>query len=261
MTCFNRRRNHAMALTMENGKTRETRIFFTTGNSACFDLEISCRNRSVRFLNGRFSKSFATRIPSAFRMSDSNQFAVFQKESVGPTSDQLRRAFNSFTNLTDADAIRLANSARGILMKYMAHDAARALQLALQAEGVGVALVPESDVPRLPETRALHRLNLSPEALVTFDLLGRETKIPWTEIQLVAAGAVRHFEVSKTETERTVKRFGIGSKTVTDVTHKVESGSQLLLEIHLADGKTRFQIEAANFPFKYLIDQPSLSTL
>jgi len=66
-------------------------------------------------------------------MGHSIQFALLQKEAIGPTADQLKRAFKAFSNLTDADAVRLAAGARGILMKHLGQDAARALQSAFQA--------------------------------------------------------------------------------------------------------------------------------
>ena len=45
-------------------------------------------------------------------MGHSIQFALLQKEAIGPTADQLKRAFKAFSNLTDADAVRLAAGAR-----------------------------------------------------------------------------------------------------------------------------------------------------
>ena len=197
-------------------------------------------------------------------MSSSRLFAVLQKDSASPTADQLKRAFKSFNTLTDADAVRLSVTAQGILMKSLDSDAARAFQKALQAEGVGTAVVPENDLPKLPEGRSLQRLEPSPQAFTVFDLLGRPTPIAWDDLALIAAGAVRHFEVSKKQTERTEVQFnpiyGVSRKTIQETAHKVESGSQLMLEIILAGAATRYQIDAARFPFKYLIDQPGLST-
>jgi hypothetical protein len=197
-------------------------------------------------------------------MSHPRRFAVLQTDLSSPSAEQLKRAFRSFSNLTDADAVRLAVGSHGILMRHENRDAARAFQSALQAEGVATALVAEDDLPNLPEARALHRLELSSEALKVFDLLGRPTSIPWTEVSLLAAGAVGDIEVSRTKTERTVLRFnplfGVWPKKVTESRQYVTSDSQLVLEILLAGTKTRYQIEAAHFPFKYVVDQPGLST-
>ena len=197
-------------------------------------------------------------------MSSPRQFAVLQRDLSSPTAEQLKSAFRSFSTLTDADAVRLAVGAHGILLRHENRDAARAFQSALQAEGVPTALVAEDELPNLPEARVLQRLELSPEAVKIFDLLGRPTFIPWTEVALLAAGAVGDIEVSQTKTERTVLSFsplfGVWPKKVTDSRRKVTADSHLVLEILLAGTKTRYQIEAARFPFKYVIDQPELST-
>src|SRR6185369_10489005 len=123
-------------------------------------------------------------------MPGARQFVVLQKEAVAASPEQLKRAFSSFSNMTDADAVRLAIRAQGILVRQVNRDEARALQQALQAEGVGAAYISEEELPRLPEARVLHRLELSEKALITYDLLGRSVAIPWTDVALIAAGAV-----------------------------------------------------------------------
>ena len=197
-------------------------------------------------------------------MPSPRQFAVVQKDLTSPTPDQVKNAFRAFNNLTEADAVRLAVGAHGILMRQLPHDAARAFQQSLQAEGVQAAIVAEDELPKLPEARVLHRLELKPEALSVYDLMGRATPISWDMLALVAAASVRHFEVSRMQTERTVMGFspvvGVWPKKVTESGPKVESDSQMLLEILLADGTTRYQIDAAHFPFNYVIDRPGLST-
>src|SRR5438034_1166490 len=129
-------------------------------------------------------------------MTSQRQFAVLQKDSTSPTAEQLKRAFRSFSNLTDADAVRLAAGAHGILLRHTDGDASRAFQQALQAEGVGAVVVAEDELPKLPEGRSLQRLGISPRAFTVYDLLGRPTAIDWAEVTLVAAAAVRHFEMS-----------------------------------------------------------------
>src|SRR5207249_11538499 len=49
------------------------------------------------------------------------------------------------------------------------------------------------------------------------------------------------------------------AKTVTDVRHKVEDDVKLLLDIFVAGGAMRFQMEADTFPFKYCFDRPDLN--
>jgi len=197
-------------------------------------------------------------------MPGARQFVVLQKEAVAASPEQLKRAFSSFSNMTDADAVRLAIRAQGILVRQVNRDEARALQQALQAEGVGAAYISEEELPRLPEARVLHRLELSEKALITYDLLGRSVAIPWTDVALIAAGAVTDIEMSRTQTERTELRFnmvmGVWPKQVTESNRRLQVETQLVLEILLADGATRFKIEASRFPFNYVINEPELST-
>ena len=196
-------------------------------------------------------------------MASPAHFAVLQKKFDGPSADQLKRAFSSFIHLTDADAVRLAVNARGILMRQLDRDSARAFQRALEAEGIGAAVVSEDELPRLPEGRSLHRLEVSPEAFIVYDLLGRKSAIDWSEVALIAAGAVVHVELTRTQTERTELRFnvmsGLSPKRIKEAVHKLETDLKLVLEIVLAGGAARYQIEAAEFPFKYVIDRPELS--
>jgi hypothetical protein len=191
------------------------------------------------------------------------QFAVLQKQFAGLSAEQLKRAFSSFVHLTDADAVRLATSARGILMRQLNRDSARAFQSALEAQGVAAAVVSEDDLPKLPEVKSLHRVEISPQAFIVYDLLGRPNGVDWNRIALIAAGEVDRFGFSKTQTQSTELRFnvmsGIWPKKTREVGHKVEWDSTPVLEIVLAGGETRYQIEAAEFPFKYVIDRPDLS--
>lgn len=198
-------------------------------------------------------------------MAATPQYAVLQKDGGSPSAEQIRRAFRSFSNLTDADAVRLAANAQGILLRHLSSDEARAFHRALQAEGVAAALVPESELKLLPEGKALHRLSLTEHALEVYDLRGRPTPVPWGEVALVAAGAVRHVDFSLTQTERTTLKLhsvlGVWPQKTTESVRKVESDSQLILELVLARGAARYELDAAQFPFKYAMDRPELSTL
>jgi hypothetical protein len=166
-------------------------------------------------------------------------YAVLQKDSARPTAEQIRRAFHSFSHLTDADAVRLAANAQGILQRQLSADAARAFHRALQAEGVAAAIVAESALQLLPAGISLHRLALTEAALEVYDLRGRPTAVAWREVALVAAGALRREEVS----------------------HSLATGSQLILAIVLSGGVTCYEIYADRFPFKYALDRPDLSTV
>jgi hypothetical protein len=198
-------------------------------------------------------------------MAATPQYAVLQKDGSRPGAEQIRRAFRSFSNLTDADAVRLAANAQGILLRNLSSDEARAFHRALQVEGVAAAMVPENELKLLPESKSLHRLTLTEQALEVYDLRGRPLPVPWNAIALVAAGAVRHVDIGLTQTERVTVQlnslFGIWPKKTVESVRKVESESQLILEIVLAGGATRYELDAARFPFKYTLDRPEFSTL
>lgn len=198
-------------------------------------------------------------------MASPTQYAVLQRDRLAANAEQLRRAFRSFSNLTDADAVRLAANAQGILLRQLDGDTARAFHRALLAEGVAAALVPEPELRLLPPATSLHRLEVTPAALQVFDLRGQPTPVAWSELALVAAGDIRQIEMSRVDSERGTLRFhpalGPWPANLGDAGHVVATRSQLILELVLARGMRRFEINAAEFPFKYTIDRPELSTL
>ncbi len=192
-------------------------------------------------------------------------YAVLQRDDARPTADQIRRAFRSFSHLTDADAVRLAANAQGILQRQLSSDTARAFHRALQAEGVAAAIVAESDLQLLPKSIALHRLTLTEAALEIYDLRGQPTAVAWRELALVAAGAVPHEEISHPRNESPATSlpvgFGFWPKRNVESMRKVETRSQLILEIVLSGSAARYAINADEFPFKYALDRPDLSSV
>ena len=126
-------------------------------------------------------------------MARNTTFAVLQNTEANPSAEQLKRAFRSFYNLTDADAVRLAVGGHGILLRQANRDAARAFQADLQAEGVAATVVSEPNLPSLPPGISLHRLQMTPEAMIIYDVLGRPKPVSWPRLGLIAAAAVRHF--------------------------------------------------------------------
>ena len=191
-------------------------------------------------------------------------YAVLQRDATRPTAEQIRRAFRSFSHLTDADAVRLAANAQGILLRQLSADAARAFHRALQAEGVGAAIVAENELHLLPESKVLHRLGLTETALEVYDLRGQPIAVAWGELILVAAGAVTREETvhphSEPVTTSFSARLGFWPKSGIEPRRKMETRSQLILELLLADRTTRYHINAEEFPFKYALDRPDLST-
>ncbi|PYJ60481.1 MAG: hypothetical protein DME24_09275 [Verrucomicrobia bacterium] len=189
-------------------------------------------------------------------------YAILQVD-VAPTADQLKRAVKSLKTLTEADAVKMAVEARGILLKNLSLEDSAALQRALQSEGVPTEMIEANQLPKLPDAKFVRRMELRPEALLVYDPVGRAVPLPWQQIALLSAGAVRHFDLSQTRREETVRTYdpirGFHAKTVTDVRHKVEDDVKLLLDIFVAGGAMRFQMEADTFPFKYCFDRPDLN--
>ncbi len=189
--------------------------------------------------------------------------ALVQTDLSAPTVEQLKRAFTALQTLTEADAIKVAREAYGILLKNLSREEASTLASVLRDQGVVAAAVEMDQLPRLPDAKFVKRLEFQPHALVIYDPLGRPVPIEWPHVTLLAAGVVRHFDVAKTRTEERVTTYsplrGVHTKTVTDVRHRVEAEGQFLLDIFLAGGTARFQIEAESFLFKYTVDRPELA--
>ena len=189
-------------------------------------------------------------------------YALLQLGTASPTADQLKRAFKSLPRMTEADAVKVAREAYGILLRNLPLDEADTLQRALAGEGVPTEVVEASQLPKLPEARFTRRAELQSEAFVVFDPLGRPASVSWPRIALIAAGACRHFGVNQTRTEQRVTTFdpvrGFHRRVEVDVRHKVEDDVPILLEVILAGASMRFQIEADQFQFKQVFDRPDL---
>ena len=189
-------------------------------------------------------------------------YALLQLETAAPTADQLKRAFKPLKRMTEADAIKVAREAYGILMRNLPLDEASTLQRSLAGEGVPTEIVEAGQLPRLPEARFVRRAELQAGAFVVFDPLGRPVPVSWPQIALIAAGACRHFDMSQTRTEERVTTFdpirGIHRRVEVDVRHKVEDDVPILLDLLLTGAAMRFQIEADEFQFKHLFDRPDL---
>lgn len=192
-------------------------------------------------------------------------YAVLLKDALSLKADPIRRAFRTFSHLTDADAIRLAANAQGILMRHLSVDHAKALQRALLVEGVNAALVKDEELRFLPASQLLHRIELTHDALVVFDLHGRTAAVAWGDISLVAAGAVPHVEISTSQTQRTSLRlhpvFGLWPRKTTETRNRLETERHFILELIVGQGAARYEIQAHQFPFNYVVDLPTASTL
>ncbi len=148
-------------------------------------------------------------------------------------------------------------------MQKLTSDEARAFHRALNAEGVDAVFVAENNLPALPKKFTLQRIELTDAHLVVFDQIGRPEKFAWREISLLALGAVTHFgigHVTKVGTKMSYNpATGVWPKETVEHTHKLAKDSQLLIEIVIARSGKRFQINAAEFPFRYVVDRPEFS--
>src|SRR6266536_1367534 len=116
-------------------------------------------------------------------------YCLLQLDPVAPSADQLKRAFKALRILTEADAVKTAVEARGILVKNLSLDGARGLQRVLQSEGASTEVVDAAALPRPAEAKTVRRMEFQPGALAVYDPMGRAVSVPWQHIALLSAGA------------------------------------------------------------------------
>jgi hypothetical protein len=198
-----------------------------------------------------------------------SRFAILQRSLEIPDVEKLKRAFRSVKGLTDSDAHTLASDAFGILVNNLSAADAMTLQGALQAEGIETAAVLQTDLPQLPPTKLVLQMECLPNALMVHDAIGREFPVPWDQILLIAAGGVRLtvFEQRSVTPSQSPLQAALdpvwligprGRSVPQPAPEYVSRESQvrrLLLEVLLAGGVMRFQIEGERFRFNYLGDR------
>jgi len=196
-------------------------------------------------------------------MAGLTSYAILLRGSSNPNAEALRRAFRVFRHLTDADAVRLAANAQGILMRHLAVDEAKALLQSLTGEGVKAALVHEDELRFLPASQTLHRIDLTEENLVIYDYVGHPTAVDWGEFSLVAAGAVPHLEIAAAPTPPigTGLRalFGGRGRKSASPRSRLETERHFILELVVGRGWARYELVAQSFAFKPIVDRPAAS--
>lgn len=188
-----------------------------------------------------------------------SQYAVLLRDAGSPSAEAVRRAFRTFHHLTDADAIRLAANAQGILQRHLSVDEAKALQRALQVEGVNAALVKEEELHFLPASQLLQRIELTPDTLVSYDLMGRANAVAWADVSLVAVGAVPHVEISSTQTQN--GGFGLWPRKSSDTRSRLETERHFILELVVGHGAARYEVRAHQFPVIHGLEQSTSSAM
>ena len=148
-------------------------------------------------------------------------------------------------------------------LRHVGVDEAKALQRALSVEGVNAALVKDEDLRFLPSSQLLHRIELTHDALVIHDMLGRTRCGGLGYIYAGGGGRGAHIEISSTQTPGIGMGFhpvfGIWPKKVMESRTRLETERHYVLELMTGPGGARYEIQAHQFPFKFVLDRPAAS--
>jgi hypothetical protein len=129
-------------------------------------------------------------------------YAVVQSDIAPPSLDQLQSALSNAlhgeSRFTPADAPGILNDGYGILMDQLRYDEARALCRHLANTGYSAEVVNHDDLFSLPPSKGTNRMIPCDDGLVVFDVLGRESMIPWRSVLVVAAGYIGKAASKKT---------------------------------------------------------------
>ncbi len=182
--------------------------------------------------------------------------AVLAQLHPAPVSEaQWRRALSLVPGYTDADALRLAREAHGVLFRNLDTPKAVALQLAFRSTGVETAVVP-ADKFRLVDAKFTRRIEVSDDTLRISDPIGRLVPVPWAHVALIAVGSVRQLDIAQTVTYENQHDFnlvqGVHQEVVRDVRTSLHENVPWLIEIILTGGAMRFQAEGAQLAWGYL---------
>jgi hypothetical protein len=133
-----------------------------------------------------------------------------------------------------------------------AEDAAT-LQGALRTEGIETEIAEERQLPAIPATKFVKRLDCLPDALVIYDPLGRRFPLEWRHIMIIAAGNVRRNDFKRIQKKRQVTRYTTDGMaypdTEVETRTREELNYHLMLEIVLTRAVTRYSVAADEFNF------------
>jgi hypothetical protein len=181
------------------------------------------------------------------------RYAVLQKELVAPDLEALKRACRVLPALRDLDAQTMFQDAYGILSKGMDVLDASTLQDALQAEGIVTIVIEESELPIIPPAKIIRQIEFLPAHLNMYDPMGRVFALPWQDIMMVAAGEVQEFRKGKSSPQGgPVPGAGSFHETPSEARSRQEAHQNLMLEIFLVGGISRYSINGGTFDFAYL---------
>ncbi len=190
-------------------------------------------------------------------------YAIVQNTLAPPSREQLITAFRALPELTDYDAATMAKDAFGILVDRLPMAKAGRLLQALHAAGVEAEMVDHDSLPPLPAASSIRRADLTDQAFVAYDVHDRPDPVAWSDILLIAAGAVKLTEFERVVTERISYRYvGDRSMPVVEYEHndKAENVVRMRLDLFLGVEPGRYQIAAEKFSFDTLGPRPGSHT-
>jgi hypothetical protein len=167
-----------------------------------------------------------------------------QKMPEPPTVEQLKNAFRGVPGLTEVDASTLGKDAFGVVVRGFELEPALALKTALAAQGVETEVVDEAALPKLPESRQVHRADCTPEGLVIYDPMDRSFTLGWQNIWVIAAGMVRMSDFMRVEVAQRAVRAGRYTPTVAYRREtKEEQSDHSLVEIIIMRAALRYTLK------------------
>ena len=171
-------------------------------------------------------------------------YAVMQTMPEPPTVEQLKIAFRGVPGLTEVDASTLGKDAYGVVVRGFELEAATALKETLAAQGVETEVVDEATLPKLPESRVVHRADCTPEGLVIYDPMDRSFCLDWQNIWVIAAGMVRMSDFIRVEVARQAVHRGKGMPSVTyNRETKEEQTDHAVVEVIITRAALRYTLK------------------
>lgn len=173
------------------------------------------------------------------------KFAVLQKDLNVPEVEKLARGLTRVPGFAAIDAHTFAKDGFGILVRNLDAERARALQVSLEQEEIQTDVVAEQDLPVLPQTKFVSRVDSIEAGLLIYDPLGRTFNLPWEHVFMVAAGSVT---LGEFQTHRQVTRVikDERGKTLNEYENRTKEirTDRYLLEIIVSKAVLRYSIAA-----------------
>jgi hypothetical protein len=179
-------------------------------------------------------------------------FAVLEKTLSDLPLEHLTRAFAQMPNLTKQDAAVRARDAAGVLATHLSQADAAVLCRAHGAEGLAALPVDQDSLPLLPKARVVRRMIPADGAMVLYDALAREQRIPWTAVTLLAAGNVTEVDPKHARFSPEMVHAARGVMALADLEAKQSIRLNLCLEVLLSCEPHRCYVEGNTFSYEYL---------